>query len=66
MYGHLKLDTADAVVAMLQPVQERYKAYRQDCTFLESVMKDGAEKASARAAQTLAKVYNAVGFVARS
>ncbi|WP_407331595.1 tryptophan--tRNA ligase [Enterovibrio sp. 27052020O] len=65
MYGHLKTDTADAVVAMLEPVQARYKEFRQDRAFLDQVMKAGAEKASARAAVTLKKVYQAVGFVTR-
>ncbi|MDF2183900.1 tryptophan--tRNA ligase [Grimontia hollisae] len=65
MYGHLKTDTADAVVAMLEPVQARYKEYRADRTYLDQVMKTGAEKASARAAYTLKKVYDVVGFVAR-
>ncbi|MDD1782129.1 tryptophan--tRNA ligase [Enterovibrio sp. ZSDZ35] len=65
MYGHLKTDTADAVVAMLEPVQTRYKQYREDRAYLDSVMKAGAENASARAAETLKKVYDAVGFVAR-
>ncbi len=65
MYGHLKVDTADAVIAMLEPVQARYKAIRADKNYLEQVMKIGAEKASARAAKTLAKAYQAVGFVPR-
>ncbi|KXF82790.1 tryptophan--tRNA ligase [Enterovibrio coralii] len=65
MYGHLKTDTADAVVAMLEPVQTRYKQFREDRAYLDSVMKTGAENASARAAETLKKVYEAVGFVAR-
>ncbi|KKD61446.1 tryptophanyl-tRNA synthetase [Grimontia sp. AD028] len=65
MYGHLKTDTADAVVAMLEPVQTRYQEFRADRAYLDQVMKTGAEKASARAAETLKKVYEAVGFVAR-
>ncbi len=66
MYGHLKVDTADAVIAMLEPVQSRYKAIREDKSYLDQVMKIGALKASERAALTLAKAYQAVGFVARS
>ena len=66
MYGHLKTDTADAVVAMLEPLQSRYKQYRQETTYLNEVMKTGAEKASSRAAVTLKNVYDAVGFLPRS
>ncbi|MGF1706103.1 tryptophan--tRNA ligase [Enterovibrio baiacu] len=65
MYGHLKTDTAEAVVAMLEPVQQRYAEFRQDRAYLDQVMKTGAEKASERAAVTLKKVYEAVGFVTR-
>ncbi|MGF1768733.1 tryptophan--tRNA ligase [Enterovibrio makurazakiensis] len=65
MYGHLKTDTAEAVVAMLEPVQQRYAEFRQDRAYLDQVMKAGAEKASQRAAVTLKKVYEAVGFVTR-
>ncbi|UJF19217.1 tryptophan--tRNA ligase [Vibrio sp. SS-MA-C1-2] len=65
MYGHLKGDTADAVVAMLEPLQQRYKQFRNDRAFLDQVMKSGAEKASAHAAITLEKAYKAVGFVGR-
>lgn len=63
MYGHLKGDVAEAVVAMLTPIQERYHQIREDRTFLDTVMKEGAEKASAQASQVLAKVYDAVGFI---
>ncbi|QUJ67228.1 tryptophan--tRNA ligase [Photobacterium sp. GJ3] len=65
MYGHLKKDTAEAVVAMLEPLQARYHEYRNDRALLDQVMKTGAEKASARAAEVLKKVYEAVGFVSR-
>lgn len=65
MYGHLKTDVADAVVALLEPIQQRYTALRDDQTELNRIMQIGAEKARAKAAATLAKVYEAVGFVAR-
>ncbi|BDY03255.1 tryptophan--tRNA ligase [Ferrimonas sp. YFM] len=62
MYGHLKGATADAVVAMLEPLQERYNAIRNDQEYLEKVMRDGAAEARKRAAKTLKQVYQAVGF----
>jgi tryptophanyl-tRNA synthetase len=65
MYGHLKGDVANAVVALLEPIQERYQQIRHDQAYLDSVMKAGAEKASARASKILAKVYDAVGFIPR-
>ncbi|BDX08208.1 tryptophan--tRNA ligase [Planctobacterium marinum] len=65
MYGHLKTDVADAVVALVEPIQEKFKALREDRAALDAIMKSGAERASARAAETLAKVYDAVGFIKR-
>ncbi|KFZ30546.1 tryptophanyl-tRNA synthetase [Pseudidiomarina salinarum] len=65
LYGHLKTDTAEAVVAMLEPIQQRYQDYRNNMDYLNKVMASGAERASAHAAQTLAKVYDVIGFVPR-
>jgi tryptophanyl-tRNA synthetase len=63
MYGHLKGDVAEAVVAMLTPIQENYARIRSDHSYLSEVMKNSAENARAKAAVTLAKAYSAVGFV---
>lgn len=65
MYGHLKGDVADAVVSLLEPIQQKFNEYRNDQAFLDSVMRAGAEKASARAGKVLANVYDAVGFIAK-
>ncbi|WP_145506381.1 tryptophan--tRNA ligase [Yersinia alsatica] len=64
MYGHLKGAVADAVSGMLSELQARYNTYREDEAFLQEVMREGAAKARARAQDTLAKVYQAIGFVA--
>ncbi|MDX3775681.1 tryptophan--tRNA ligase [Chromatiaceae bacterium AAb-1] len=63
MYGHLKGDVADAVVALLEPVQQRFHELRADQGTLTAVMREGAEKARARASATLQQVNEAVGFV---
>ena len=65
MYGHLKSDVADAVVALIEPIQEKFHRLRDDRTELNRIMGEGAQKASARAAITLANVYAALGFVTR-
>jgi tryptophanyl-tRNA synthetase len=65
MYGHLKSDVADAIVALIEPIQSKYHVLRGDQTELNRIMRDGSEKASQRAAITLAKAYDAVGFVKR-
>jgi tryptophanyl-tRNA synthetase len=66
MYGHLKGDVADAVVALLEPIQQKFHEYRNDQSFLDQVMRSGAEKASIRASKVLTAVYDAVGFIAKS
>lgn len=63
MYGHLKTDVADAVIALLEPVQARFKELRADQSTLTQVMQSGAANARARAQQTLHKVHEAIGFV---
>ena len=63
MYGHLKGDVAYAVVNMLEPIQARFAEIRSDQAYLQEVMHQGAEKASARAAKTLAEAYRALGFI---
>ncbi|MBU2882906.1 tryptophan--tRNA ligase [Psychrosphaera sp. B3R10] len=65
MYGHLKKDTADAVVSMLEPIQARFKEIRGDQTLLNDIMKKGADKASVKAEKTLTAVYDAIGFIPR-
>ena len=65
LYGHLKSDVADAVVEFLTPVQQRFHEYRDDMTLLNSIMKDGAERAAERGEQTVIKVNQAVGLVPR-
>ncbi|MEI3773541.1 tryptophan--tRNA ligase [Pectobacterium brasiliense] len=65
MYGHLKGAVADAVSGMLSELQERYHRFRNDEAFLQQIMREGADKASARAQETLKKVYDAIGFVSR-
>ncbi|MDP2561022.1 tryptophan--tRNA ligase [Psychrobium sp. 1_MG-2023] len=65
MYGHLKKDTADAVLSFIEPVQTRYHELRQDESALLAIMKDSAERASEKASVTLAKAMDAVGLIAK-
>ena len=61
-YGSLKTEVAEAVIAGLEPVQSEYKKILSDKAYLEKIMSDGAEKASAQARKTLRKVYRKVGL----
>ena len=65
MYGPFKKDVGAAIVEMFEPIQAEYRRIREDRAYMDAVMKAGAEKASERAAVTLKKAYEAVGFVTR-
>jgi tryptophanyl-tRNA synthetase len=60
-YGAFKQAVADAVVAYLAPVRERYQELRADEQELERILADGAEKARAIAAETIVDVRRAMG-----
>ena len=63
MYGQLKVDTADAIVTLIEPIQKRFRQFREDEGALRSTAKFGAEKAQMRASKTLAEVYDKIGFL---
>jgi tryptophanyl-tRNA synthetase len=60
-YGPLKQAVAEAVVEYLAPVRERFQELRVDEQALERILAEGAEKARAIAADTLAEVRLAMG-----
>lgn len=60
-YGELKSAVAAAVVEYLAPVRERYEQLRGDEAALEAVLRDGAARAGAIAADTLADVRERMG-----
>ncbi|PKM72110.1 MAG: tryptophan--tRNA ligase [Firmicutes bacterium HGW-Firmicutes-16] len=64
-YGDFKLRVGEAVVELLRPIREEAERLIADKTYLESIYKEGAEKASHASAKTLRKVYKKVGFVER-
>lgn len=66
MYGHLKTETADAVLTMLAPIQTRFHELRADEAGLSKILSLGADKARVKAANTLENVYDVLGFVPRN
>ena len=64
-YGQFKGDVAEAVVALLEPIQERYAELRSDPAELTRLLGAGADKASESAAPTLRAMYERMGFVTR-
>ena len=65
-YGAFKTAVGDAVVEMLRPIREEADRLMRDKAYLETLCKNGAEKASYIANKTLRKVYKKVGLVAAS
>jgi tryptophanyl-tRNA synthetase len=64
-YGDLKAGLTEALIAYLEPVQQRYKKYEDDPGEVARILEAGAEKAQTVAAKTLATVYERVGFLPR-
>ncbi|MBE6049648.1 MAG: tryptophan--tRNA ligase [Clostridium sp.] len=64
-YAELKSDVADAIVEELTPIQEKVKELLKDKKYLESIYKEGAQKASYIANKTLRKVQKKVGMIPR-
>jgi tryptophanyl-tRNA synthetase len=64
-YGQFKSDVAEAVVAVVMPIQERYRELRADDAELQRLLGIGAEKAVEASAPTLAAMYDRMGFVRR-
>ena len=64
-YGAFKPKVGEAVVETLRPIREEATRLMKDKAYLESVYREGAQKASYVAEKTLHKVYKKVGFVAK-
>lgn len=60
-YGDFKQGVADAVVNLLQPIQERYNELI-DSPELDTILDEGAENASKVANKTVAKAKKAMGL----
>jgi tryptophanyl-tRNA synthetase len=61
-YGRLKVETAEAVIALLEPVRTRFQELRSDPAELEGILSRGAELAGARAETTMKRVLTALGL----
>ena len=61
-FGAFKPALADALVALLAPLRRRLEEFRSDPATLDKLLADGAERAAALAAPTLARTYDAVGL----
>ncbi|HZO95890.1 MAG TPA: tryptophan--tRNA ligase [Gaiellaceae bacterium] len=64
-YGRFKADVAEAVIALLEPIQARYHELRGDPAELARLLRVGADKARAASTPTLVAMYERMGFVTR-
>ncbi len=61
-YGEFKGEVADAVIEVIEPLQQRYQQIIDSKEYLE-VLKEGAERANKLANQTLRRIKKAVGLL---
>lgn len=61
-YGTFKTAVGEAVYAELEPLQAKYNELMGDLPNLESILRDGRDRAAETANETLKRVYGKVGF----
>lgn len=64
-YGDFKMAVGEVCAAGLAPVQAEYKRLMDDKTYLESLLRENADKASYIARRMLSRVYRKIGFLAK-
>ncbi|TDC26749.1 tryptophan--tRNA ligase [Streptomyces sp. 8K308] len=63
LYGPLKVEVADIFAEWVAPFRTRVLEFLDDPAQLDAILADGAAKARAVAAETVATVYDRVGFL---
>ena len=61
-YGDLKMAVGESVASVLKPIQDRVADLSKDKAYIDSIIKNNAEKANYFAGKTLRKVQKKVGF----
>lgn len=61
-YGEFKTAVGEAVVAQLRPLQTEVARLEKDKAYIDSIIKNNAEKAAYYANKTLRKVQHKIGF----
>lgn len=61
-YGDLKKQLAEDMIRFMAPIREKAALLQKDASYLEKVMKQGAEKARASAAATMSIVRKSMGL----
>lgn len=61
-YSDFKSELVDIIIKHLGPIQNRFKEFIEDKEFLESILEEGAKRASFKTRKMIDKVYRKVGF----
>lgn len=61
-YGVFKTAVGEAVIANLEPIQQKVKDLEKNKDYLDEIIRDGAQRAGRLAEKTLTKVQKRVGF----
>ncbi len=61
-YGQFKTAVGEAVVANLEPIQKKVKELEQNKDYIDSIIRNNAERAQRIAGRTLTKVHRKIGF----
>lgn len=61
-YGDFKMAVGEAVISVLKPLQDEVARLEKDKAYIDSIIKNNAEKANYYATKTLRKVQRKVGF----
>lgn len=61
-YGALKGELAELVVATLQPIQQKYRQISEDPSYIEEILKQGADRVRPLATRTLEAAKTAMGL----
>ena len=64
-YGDLKAAATDVTIEALAPIQDRFNQIMKDKKYMESVYRQGAERAGMLAERTLQKFMKKIGYVAK-
>lgn len=64
-YGVFKPAVGEAVIELLRPMREEAARLLGDKAYLESIYREGAQRAGRLAQRTLDKVHRKIGFIAR-
>jgi tryptophanyl-tRNA synthetase len=62
-YGHLKIETAEIISQAVKPIREKTEELLKDLSYLDKILKKGAEEAKKIARPTLEKVYDRMGLI---